>query len=235
MSTKIYNGYVLPNMNLLELNAFGKNLGIAIRKIKEDEVCKELARLMIHKFDEKTLNPDQQSKKESYLFKAWDDMQSVANKAKGSSSNDYSFWDYSSSVVFIPLNDKILALFYSYYAGRKFKNYWESLTEVKDYHYQDQSDSPEDVSEADLNQRKLDWDLALPDSSPVPTHNGLVFELSDHDIPHIDFSKIKSQFPSLAMRAKSQFNSLDKDQKKNTTIEEIQAKLKVDVTFDDLS
>jgi hypothetical protein len=51
MSTKIYNGYVLPNMNLLELNAFGKNLGIAIRKIKEDEVCKELARLMIHKFD----------------------------------------------------------------------------------------------------------------------------------------------------------------------------------------
>lgn len=53
--------------------------------------------------------------------------------------------------------------------------------ELEDYHYQNQTDRPNNISKADWNKRCKDWDIAMP--SGIPSKDGMVikFNFTDYD------------------------------------------------------
>ena len=52
---------------------------------------------------------------------------------------------------------------------------------LEDYHYQNSTDKPTNISKADWNKRRRDWDIAMP--SGIPSKDGMVikFDFTDHD------------------------------------------------------
>ena len=89
------------------------------------------------------------------------------------------------NVALIPLKGRILVLYYGNIRS-EYLQAFESLTEVEDYHYQNSTDKPDDVSQKAWNKRKFDWDLALGNSSG--TRSGLTYELMNYDLSWEAFS-----------------------------------------------
>lgn len=50
---------------------------------------------------------------------------------------------------------------------------------LKDYHYQNQTDQPEDISDEDWNDRRHTWDILLP--TGVPAKDGICINISDNE------------------------------------------------------
>lgn len=83
--------------------------------------------------------------------------------------------DISFSFTVHPLKNKIICILYTY--NKELKSVWESMPEVKDYHYQNQTDYSSSISAKEWNQRKLDWTEALPDAfHSIPALSGMTIE-----------------------------------------------------------
>ncbi|WP_209949147.1 hypothetical protein [Paenibacillus sp. 1182] len=81
--------------------------------------------------------------------------------------------DYDCKACFIPLEDKIVALFYS--EQKELKQLWEDCEEVSYYGYWDNVDPDELCLEAEWKNRAKDWEHALQGSG-YPFENGLFAE-----------------------------------------------------------
>lgn len=81
-----------------------------------------------------------------------------------------------SELQMIPVEDKILVM---YFGDEIVRKYLETKTDYfSDYHYQDQTDRPENISESEWKHRCADWDKAIgPDY--IPSHHGWSVELFD--------------------------------------------------------
>ena len=77
---------------------------------------------------------------------------------------------FKASVVIYFFKDKILGT--HFINNREFENRFTKLRWLKDYHYQNQTDEPDDVTKKEWNQRKKDWDFLN-----IPAKDGFIFEL----------------------------------------------------------
>lgn len=91
--------------------------------------------------------------------------------------------DMESTLVLFPITKK-KTLIMSY--SENFTNFFRSLCddksfcekyELEEYHYQNQTDKPDDISSRAWAQRRKDWDKALP--TGVPSSDGMVVKLLD--------------------------------------------------------
>ena len=88
-------------------------------------------------------------------------------------SSEYNpVYDISSSLQIFPLKDKIL---FTFYGTSSLEQILEKEPDIEEYHYQNQSDMPEDMSEEEWEQRRIDWERAMP--SGIPAKNGFGVEL----------------------------------------------------------
>ena len=79
-------------------------------------------------------------------------------------------------------------------------NKWfRSQPKVSEYHYQDSTDKPKHISKKDWNQRKKDWDKALP--TGVPKESGLIFFGEEPRLFLYDIQKFRFVAPSKKERA----------------------------------
>ncbi|ADO59665.1 hypothetical protein [Paenibacillus polymyxa] len=81
--------------------------------------------------------------------------------------------DFDCKACFIPLEDKIVALFYS--EQKELKQLWEDCEEVSCYGYWDNVDPDERCSESEWKKRAKDWQNALP-GYEYPHENGVFYE-----------------------------------------------------------
>ena len=94
---------------------------------------------------------------------------------------------FLTNLCLFPLEDKILAMFFS--QQNIFRDVWESFDQVEEYCYWNNTDKPEDISYEDWKIRGRDWDKAL-DYSSIPSESGLIVELAK-GFPSIVYMKME--------------------------------------------
>lgn len=184
MSIKIYNGYRFKeNMSLTELNERMRKMRLLFKGVILEEYKRRLINLVYRYADLYVLDPKLclEELKEfdfSNLIDNSDDpIRSIAanvvmglrDKAEKAMNPEgkRSSWDYSAEVQILPLEDKILLLFYG---SSSLEHIFAEQEDIFDYHYQNQSDQPEDISDEEWEKRYHDWKIAL--SEWIPAKNG---------------------------------------------------------------
>ena len=168
MSTKIYNGWLL-DLKLSEVLPW-------IRKIRPKF---ELIRAKL--IDQRW--PDIVSGKPDASWASHNIVVKLAHAAKSSPYRE-PFGDYSAEIVLIPVGRKLLCL--AYWQNKEYDAVWKKLPEVSSYGYWDNVDPEEGADDAEWRQRQEDWDAALPDEDPIPSHRGFTATILTHDIPRPD-------------------------------------------------
>ncbi|HCH1893837.1 hypothetical protein [Vibrio parahaemolyticus] len=111
-------------------------------------------------------------------------------------------WDFTFNVCLIPWGQHTLGLYYV----ENDIGYRQSLMDVgfQDYHYQNSTDKPNDVTDSEWRQRELAWESVLPGWTR-PIERGLSYSVVDWD----DYqsavhskSLIQENIPSQSIRRK---------------------------------
>lgn len=76
-----------------------------------------------------------------------------------------------------PLEDKTLLMYFGNYKARAVI---ENDPNILDYHYQNQTDRPENISEQEWDQRREDWYKAIG-TDYIPSHHGFMVDLFNRD------------------------------------------------------
>lgn len=197
MSTTIYNGYKLnSNYDLVGLNDFLTKLRKEVTKVCEQEIFDRVVRQTLYYYNFKQLHGSDavqsmiertsQSEKtkdrceiwKSTLHNDWYDVY-LKNYSKiliSATSKDNFRRILQAELQIISVKDKILVM---YFGDEIVRKYLETKTDYfSDYHYQDQTDRSEDISESEWKHRCADWDKAIgPDY--IPSHHGWSVELFD--------------------------------------------------------
>lgn len=111
----------------------------------------------------------------------------MLNKIKNSNNTDV-------KLQIVPLKDKILAMFFG---NNKMEHFVSDHSAYFDYHYQNQTDKPNKISDAEWEQRRTDWEAAIgPDY--IPCNHGFTVELVnvEYILNNIFFNKTQIQLPS---------------------------------------
>lgn len=185
MSTKIYSGYRLPVMSMQELLTFCQSVRRKIKTGIREEFAKKIAGVCVSIVDAKAMNIpiglyEQENfkvdEKDSIIVNAKRYLDERIRASKKSPYRDVAL-DFGFSFTVHPLDDKILCIVYS--GQQALTKVWESFPEVQDYHYQNQTDQPEEISDKEWEQRSKDWTIALPDEfSSIPSLSGFTVECS---------------------------------------------------------
>ena len=154
MSTKLWNGMILLNCNLEQslpkLQALRRTCLPKLQNAMEDRVAELLIfeadlPLNFHQFGRANDQPIN-----IYQLIDADMRAALMNRKVGSD------WDFAFSLRLIPKGNDVLVLHHMW----NNPGYKEALQEAgfEDYHYQDQTDPPEDMPEDEWKRREQDWD-----------------------------------------------------------------------------
>lgn len=161
MSTKIYNGYI-STLNIEQLlkefvavrDKFEKKKVVLYNKVLARAATMNVDREAFNK--KKILNGNEQ-------YEIYNKTQEGFDKIVREEvilRREISKLDFSLHCSVIPLRKgKTLLLLYC--QNKEMTKMWEKLKFIKDYHYQDQTDKPRNISEKNWEIRKNDWDKAL--------------------------------------------------------------------------
>lgn len=230
MSTKIYNGFALPLMSLKELTTFSQDFRVKAKKVAIEQAEKFLAGRIAHKLDQlcllgeevfiaKHVKQDEESlekaTKRYQVFGAFThEYQKAYYRYQEVQRTNYrdAEVDLDANIVYIPMQDKTLALFYG--ENEQIRALWEQEDLVSYYGYWNNVDPDEDCSEEQWEQRKRDWDEALPGYT-LPLEAGLIAEFVKGYPSKSELSseRIVSYIPTTEVRAKKIAKGLVADEK----------------------
>lgn len=249
MSTKIYNGYVLPMMTLKELNAFTNQFRLKAQVVAKEEAEKLIAKLFAKHLDTLYLEEKEQfynvafkhdtntfkKRQEKYekgnvLYHLYQTLRIRYEHVQQTQIRDNQV-DFDAEVVYIPLEDKILALYYA--ENEALQTLWENEELVNSYGYWNNTDPDETCTEEEWEQRRNDWDEALPGFTlPIQAGVTATFVKGFHPYHGLSETSIVAHLPSLEIRAKKyakeeKFKQLSNQyaQDKKNTIYEILEKI----------
>jgi hypothetical protein len=207
MSTKIYNGYKVNLNSFYELRQFYEKISPILKQKQLQEIGKRAAQIActIIDFDQYGFDysnyfvKNKQNKTfTGQLYYLIDDfLEEKYNNILKTNIRDPQY-DFSIRIAFIPLEDKILSLFYS--ECQAFEKHWFKFNEVEYYGYWNNTDRDEDCTEEEWNQRDLDWEKALPGIGYVPEHAVYFDHLNKK--PNLHLNYIIQNVPSNEKRAR---------------------------------
>jgi len=189
MSTKIYNGYKLPNFNFKELSEFFHNNCNFLREMAENQSKKDIIQIAVRDLDGHTLK----GTKDRYLDKAW---KRVLKEHQGRQTSEY---DYRCEIGCKQGRNKILALLFC--GNRTLTEAWESIEGVEPYPYWNNTDHPEEMTRKQWEARGKEWDVALGESS-TPSHSFLFFMATPEIHLPYESKLLKEHVPTINARAK---------------------------------
>lgn len=217
MSTKIYDAYKFThNYSIYELSQTFDNLRTEIKEICDRDILQKVIAKTLYFYNFKQAHrdvlvaemvvstdpknhPDTQNR---YIHSIWKAVQEdrwntvyvdvyfhiideISKAAKSPFRGDY---DYKCVLQIVPMETKTLAMFFG---NPMLRDYLESRHDfLIDYHYQNQTDQPDDISDAEWNIREKDWDKAIgPDY--IPSQHGFTVDLfnTDNVMPIFEPSK----------------------------------------------
>lgn len=190
MSTKIYNAYI-TDKNLSELLEEYKKLVPEVEKLSDKLYYKTFTEQLVFKLD-KEENTDINKIINEKLNKILEKL----NESKLKNIRDVDY-DFSSSCVCFPIENKTLIIYYA--ENNEILNLLTDNIYLKDYHYQNSTDKPNDVLENDWIERKLNWDLVL--NNGIPAHNGFVFTFSFQELEYLVKKRLNEFIPDNEKRA----------------------------------
>lgn len=186
MSTKIYNGYRLPNFTLRELNNWMKDARKVIQPLAQELYTELVVNIATNILDIKTLYPNsykERIEKNYSEITKHSSALSVAERYIREQMRQIQItqernpkYDFECTVYAIPIQDSILLLFYSEQA--EFESVFSKLPMVEYYGYWNNTDPDEECTEEQWEKRKRDWEEALGgDGLGVPSECGMSFQL----------------------------------------------------------
>lgn len=185
MSLKIYNGYVInQQMSLQKLNALMISLRAEYEKIALRDYKKLFFRKVYLYADLYTCNPEKcvELLKENGSFYKIEEVNPIRSIIRNvflnlmehmrndMNKNLNSSYNLSASLQLFPLPDKILVLSFG---NSMLDDLLQKQEYIEDYHYQNQTDKPENISDKDWEQRYTDWKSAMPSWIPEATGFGV--------------------------------------------------------------
>ena len=173
MSIKIYNGCKLPKMSMTAMLKFCEKVRDDLILIRRQEVTEEMVKLAVQELDERVMRPNRKSTEMPLDF-AYKNMTDRINKINTGKLRDPAV-DFESSVVLFPRKNHTLALWVA--ESVKMTEYWRGLKQVKDYHYQNSTDRPDDIDGKEWGARKRAWDFI-----DRAKFQGLTFHFTEMDI-----------------------------------------------------
>lgn len=222
MSYKIFNGYKLDkNLTFFELNEFRKKVKMLIKQKAVDLAEKRVAKLATTLIDFYTLFGKEKLKmhcgeifkeelgfvidtKNEPFFMAWDilnsyDLHLIRNKTYDSI--------YNVEIIFFPIEDKILALFFS--NDPEYENIFEQIDIVSEYNYFNNTDKPKETSNEEWEIREKEWERVLPYASIV-IESGFSTRLISSIPSILDINKenAKKHIPDIDSRIKEMLSCI---------------------------
>lgn len=171
MSTKIYNAYK-TTLNICELLDKFKSLGIKAKRLQEELYLKSLYRRVVLTGDAEIVLYKKEYDYRKELFNKnhadWEELQTSQYRNL--------YIDFSLSCSVFPLKDKILLKFYGENSMLKLI---DDEIYLIDYHYQNQCDKPEEISDDDWDERRKFWDSVLGNERPCDV--SFTFEFTRND------------------------------------------------------
>lgn len=202
MSTKIYNGY-FSYLTMEELLPKFKEFGLIVKDSVNEIFLESLIKEAIRIYDSSTEEKHIWEIIYELYKKAQEDVQKLTDYQRAYGPVEIDF--RTNCIIFPPFEDKTLILFYCDLGV--ITKLWEELDYIEDYHYQNSTDGPEDISEQDWEKRSNDWDKVLGgDGWGKPIDNGYEFTFYSKDVPNLYLlaTKVKDEFiPSDDKRKKS--------------------------------
>lgn len=217
MSMKIYNGYILKDqLSMYKIYKFVDGLRekatLEGRKRIQNMVIKDFLYFyyykQVHGADKvkEMVEKTEENLRVNHIWKAlldedwsklfhkvyWRILKEV-HEASNDQTLDSLEYDFSSELMFFPLRNKTLLMYFGYF------DIEEMITDsgqILDYHYQNQTDRPENISQEEWKQREADWNEAIgPDF--IPINHGFSICLFNHGliIPRYD-PELEIEFPS---------------------------------------
>ena len=207
MSTKVYDGYKLPNFSSKELIDFCHRLKHLVSTEQKEFYFRAHSKRALQLFDLHYLGELPEYKTSEKLFIsnpsnplsiAWSEITEEVREA----NNKNQMHDYYFHVHFFPLDNKILAMPRS--LNSLYNKIWESFSEVEEYGYWNNTDKPDEISNKEWNQRKKDWTEAFRGSVGwYANETGLKFEVMGDPFLFILQKDQSSYFPNVKKRALS--------------------------------
>jgi hypothetical protein len=232
MSTKIYNGYKLSirNATLASLREFFAPIQAKVKKQCNASVATTLAEMCAEILDQRSIAESgglsyhqRFSRHQAYVGgKSVDVWESplvqahiilsdayIKSKREGTRSPDF---DFEFEVCFIPCGKATLALLYT--EKEEFRKIWERHPKVRDYHYQNQTDRPRNVTAEQWRRRAKDWDVALLDKGGLPASAGFTMStFGYYGLPYPHAADVIKHIPSFEKRVQSIANDAVLEQK----------------------
>jgi hypothetical protein len=193
MSIKIYNGYKLKeDLSLRALEDKTTQLKRLIQSqadqlfkhhsINEIYYMYDLYKMFPEKFYERYKKITgyeyrQEPKVDKSIF-ILDVVMGVKRMVKSARQSEaLPFYNLEACIHIIPIKNKTLILWYG--ESDQLRTIFECQDWIEGYHYQNQADRPEDLSEEEWELRRLDWEEALPNG--VPSDRGFTVDLVDEE------------------------------------------------------
>jgi hypothetical protein len=190
MSTKIYRGKRLQDMSVYQLNQFYKNVRREMLTAAKREYYKFVVKiaheiyvyLMTNQYpghydiDLKEVDTKADDFKTNAIH-LLDYARETANRIVKKTSeavfvyNSEDDADFDVNMVVLPIEDKTLCMPYAH--NDVLYDLLTKRPEISEYAYWNNVDPPENISDEEWEQRKNDWDEALPGAG-VPKDNGMV-------------------------------------------------------------
>lgn len=183
MSTKIFNGYILPHLSLGELHEFLLRFRSLISDKAQEGIDRLHASISTDIIDSLAIDGYSIASGEAKqyhmiegkvvpLTAAYCNVASRQREVEKTGLRDPAY-DYSCSLSFCPADGGILALLFT--EQNEFEEAWESMDEVTPFGYWDNTDEPNDITQEEWENRRRIWDKALGETG-VPAHRFFEFD-----------------------------------------------------------
>ena len=209
MSTKIYDGKIIKNMTVFELNEFRKSLRKQMIPVAQEQYYKMMAHIMqtayvmhvtgvnVCKYSVELRDHDGTPLGiKRVARKAADDLVTKTSNAVFTYDSEDDA-DYDVNVCIFPLEDKMLAIYYAH--NDELYNILIENPAFSDYGYWNNTDKPNHLTDEEWEQRRIDWDNAMPGCG-IPRVAGITLDVisSKYDINRYvdDFSAVTKWFKS---------------------------------------
>lgn len=240
MSTKIYDAYKLKgDYDLMSLNKALSDLRKQVTGQCEDLIANIVVRKFLklyymslfhgtdHSTDtdktttavlEKILQHDM---KLAWAYLYCEIASEIADASNTTRPSGYNFYN---NLLLFPLKDKILAM---YFGNTDIRRFIENHEMFEDYHYQNQCDKPDNISDKEWDKRESDWNTAIGQDY-IPANHGWQVQLfnTENIIPIFNPNRIETiMFPTDENMTKILAKTFDKSVSEKDIDEAIKAKI----------
>jgi len=200
MSTKIYTGFRFVEPTLLKLYGWINEFRTELRPVVETAHKRWVTTLAVRKLDMDTLDNAALSKPK-YLQDAYDEFTRRVKEIRRTKVRD-SDVDYELELSILPMSArKVLGIVFC--EQQDMVNLWMGKQFVEDYAYWDNTDKPDEVTEAQWEKRGKDWNDALPGVG-VPSMCGFTADCVDknYHLKVYDMDVVLDAVPPLMQRSR---------------------------------